>query len=125
MAGYTTLYVTAHKMFTTLRAARADGTYERKLAKYTTPQLLIVDDLGLRPLQHEEPLDLYELIRHRYERTSTIVTSNRDVPEWYPLFGDDLLASAAMDRLLHHSHILTLEGKSFRTATYDRKVKAA
>jgi DNA replication protein DnaC len=56
MAGYTALYVTAHKMLASLRAARADGTYERKLLKYTSPALLIVDDLGLRPLQHDEPL---------------------------------------------------------------------
>jgi DNA replication protein DnaC len=125
MAGYATLYVTAHKMLSTLRAARADGTYDRRMARYTSPQLLIVDDLGLRPLQHDEPLDLYEIIRQRYERSSTIMTSNRDVAEWYPLFADDLLASAAMDRLLHHSHILTLEGKSFRTGSGAKKAKAA
>jgi DNA replication protein DnaC len=115
-AGHATLYVTAHQMFNSLRAARGDGTYERRLARLSAPRLLIIDDLGLRPLQHDEPLDLYELIRHRYERTSTILTSNRDVAEWYPLFGDPLLASAAMDRLLHHSHILVLEGESYRTS---------
>jgi DNA replication protein DnaC len=95
MAGYSALYTTAHQLFTTLRAARADGTYERKLARFTSPRLLIVDDLGLRPLVYDEPMDLYELIRQRYERGSMILTSNRDVAEWYPLFGDDLLASAA------------------------------
>lgn len=125
MGGYTCLYVTAHKMLASLRAARADATYERRLARFTAPQLLIIDDLGLRPLQHDEPIDLYEIIRQRYERSSTIMTSNRDVPEWYPLFGDNLLASAAMDRLLHHSQILTLEGKSYRTNRGKRKSKAA
>ncbi|MAE71073.1 MAG: transposase [Gemmatimonadetes bacterium] len=125
MSGYSCLYVTAHKMLASLRAARADATYERRLARFTTPQLLIIDDLGLRPLQHDEPLDLYEIIRQRYERTATIMTSNRDVAEWYPLFGDDLLASAAMDRQLHHSQILTLEGKSFRTNKNKRSAKAA
>jgi len=115
MAGHTTLYVTAQEMFAALRAARADGTYERKLARFTAPRVLIVDDLGLRPLEHDEPMDLYEIIRSRYERSSTIVTSNRDVTEWYPLFGDALLASAAMDRLLHHSEILVLDGDSYRT----------
>jgi DNA replication protein DnaC len=74
-AGYATLYVPAHQMFTALRAARADGTYERKLARYTSPQLLIIDDLGLRTLVHDEPMDLYEIIRQRYERGSTVITS--------------------------------------------------
>jgi len=114
-AGHTALYTTAHQLFTTLRAARADGTYERKLTRFTNPRLLIVDDLGLRPLVHDEPMDLYQLIRQRYERSSMILTSNRDVSEWYPLFGDALLASAAMDRLLHHCHIVVLDGQSFRT----------
>lgn len=116
LLGETTLYVGANRLFTTLRAARADGTYERQLARYVAPSLLIIDDLGLRPLTQDEPMDLYDLIRQRYEKTSTIITSNRDVPEWYALFGDALLASAAMDRLLHHAELLTLEGRSFRTA---------
>lgn len=115
MAGHTALYVTAQQMFAALRAARGDGTLDRKLARFTTPRLLIIDDLGLRPLTDDEPMDLYEVIRQRYERSSTLITSNRDVAEWYPLFGDVLLASAAMDRLLHHCHILVLDGRSYRT----------
>lgn len=115
MLGEATLYVSAQRLFTTLRAARADGTYERQLGRYVAPELLIIDDLGLRPLTQDEPIDLYETIRQRYEKASTIITSNRDVPEWYPLFGDALLASAAMDRLLH-AEVLTLDGRSFRTA---------
>lgn len=115
-AGHKTLYTTAHRMFGQLRAARADGSYDRTLARYVSPKLLILDDLGLRPLEQDEPMDLYEVIRQRYERSSTILTSNRDVQEWYPLFGDALLASAAMDRLLHHSHVLVLDGQSYRTA---------
>lgn len=115
LAGNATLYTTAQQMFSALRAGRGDGTYERRLARFTAPRLLVVDDLGLRPLAHDEPMDLYELIRGRYEKSSTIITSNRDVNEWYPLFGDALLASAAMDRLLHHSDILVLDGKSYRT----------
>ena len=97
------------------RAARADGSHERRLQRYTAPQLLIVDDLGLRPLRDEDPLAVYDIIRARYERASTIVTSNLAIEEWYPLFGDPLLASAAMDRLLHHAHVVEMVGKSFRT----------
>lgn len=116
LSGRKTKYVTANALFTSLRAGRGDGTYDRKLAKIAAVDLLIIDDLGLRPMQFDEPLDLYEIIRQRYEKHSTIITSNRAVTEWYPMFGDELLASAAMDRLLHHSHIIELEGRSFRTA---------
>ncbi len=113
-AGHSVCYVSAHRMLSQLRAARADQSYDKRLLRFTSPDLLIVDDLGLRPLEHDEPIDLYEIIRQRYERGSMIITSNRALKEWYPLFVDDLMASAAMDRLLHHAHVITIEGKSFR-----------
>jgi DNA replication protein DnaC len=119
MAGYSVLFVPAHRLLEDLRAARADGSHQRRLQRYTAPDLLIVDDLGLRPLRDEEPLDVYDIIRARYERASTIVTSNRAIEEWYPLFGDPLLASAAMDRLLHHVHVVEMAGKSFRTGAVE------
>ena len=115
MAGYGVLFTAAADIFADLRAARADGTRERRLLRYTSPELLIIDDLGLRGLREDEPLDLYDLIRGRYERGAVIVTSNRAIAEWFPLFGDPLLASAAMDRLLHHAHVVEMTGTSFRT----------
>jgi DNA replication protein DnaC len=90
--------------------------------QYTSPDLLIIDDLGLMPLRGEEPADLYEVIRHRYERGAMIITSNRALSEWPPLFGDPLLASAAMDRLLHHAHVVEIEGDSYRSS---RRARAA
>ncbi len=120
-AGHSTVYTKAHKMLLELRAARADQTYDKKLLRYTAPDLLIVDDLGLRPLDGDEPIDLYEIIRARYERGAVIMTSNRALEEWYPLFRDDLMASAAMDRLLHHAHVLTLEGDSYRNPPKGRR----
>jgi len=113
-AGHSVCYTTAHRMLSRLRAARADQSYEKKLLRFTAPDLLIVDDLGLRPLDGDEPIDLYEIIRQRYERGAMIVTSNRALEEWYPLFPDDLMASAAMDRLLHHAHVVVMEGHSYR-----------
>lgn len=113
-AGYSVVYVTAHRMLSQLRAARADQSYDKKRLRFTSPDLLIVDDLGLRPLDGDEPIDLYEIIRERYERGSMIVTSNRALEEWYPLFPDDLMASAAMDRLLHHAHAVVMDGHSYR-----------
>ena len=125
-AGYSVLYTGAHEMFVSLRAARGDGSYDRRLQRYTAPDLLIVDDLGLRPLKDDEPLDLYEVIRQRYEQASTIFTSNRAPEELPVLFGDPLLASAALDRLLHHSHVLILEGESYRNPQHPRsKTKVA
>jgi len=108
-------------MLSQLRAARADNSYDKKLLRFTSPELLIVDDLGLRPLEGDEPIDLYEVIRERYERGSMIVTSNRSLDEWYPLFLDDLMASAAMDRLLHHAQVVVMEGHSFRNPPGGRK----
>ena len=113
-AGYDVIYVSAHEMLTQLRAARADATHDRKMLRFTTPRLLIVDDIGLRPLVGDEPIDLYEVIRQRYEHGSTIFTSNRALEEWPPLFGDMLLASAALDRLLHHAHVIEMDGDTFR-----------
>lgn len=114
MAGYTVLYVSARKMLNELRASRADHSYERRLLRFTTPDLLIVDDIGLRPLRNDGPIDLYEVITQRYLRGSMILTSNRAVQEWYPLFIDPLLASSAMDRLLHNAHVIEIEGESYR-----------
>lgn len=113
-ADYSVLFTDANDMFAQLRAARADGTYERRLLRYTSPDLVIIDDLGLRRLTDDEPLDLYDIIRKRYERGSIIITSNRDDGEIESLFGDPLLASAAMDRLLHHCHVIRIVGPSHR-----------
>ena len=116
-AGETVLYMSAHEMLTKLRASRADQSYDRALARFSNPDLLIIDDLGLRPLENDEPIDLYEVVRQRYERGAMVITSNRAIEEWAPLFVDELLASAAMDRVMHHAHVVVMEGQSFRTPT--------
>ena len=123
-AGHQVLYTSAHDLLTQLRAARADNSHERKL-RLSAPDLLVIDDLGLRALVHDESIDLYEIIRQRYERGSTIITSNCAVDDWYPLFGDPLLASAAMDRLLHHAHILETETDTFRNPPPAKRAKSA
>jgi len=125
MAGHTVLYTGATQMLQQLRAARADQSYDRKLLKFTKPDLLIVDDVGLRPLRDFDAEDLYEVIRQRYERGAMIVTSNRAVAEWYQMFGDELLASAAMDRLLHHATVIEIDGESYRNPKKPRTRKRA
>ena len=122
-AGHSVLYAPAQDLFKQLRAARADNSLDRRMLRYTTCDLLILDDLGLRPLAGDEPLDLYDIIRLRHERSSTILTSNRAVEELAQLFGDPLLASAAMDRLLQRAHVLVIEGDSFRNPPPNRTRK--
>ncbi len=122
-AGHSVCYSSAHRMLSYLRASRADQSYDKKLLRYTSPDLLIIDDLGLRPLEGDEPIDLYEIIRARYERGSMVVTSNRAIEEWHPLFLDDLMASAAMDRLLHHAHLVVMDGHSYRNPPGSKKNK--
>jgi DNA replication protein DnaC len=113
-AGYAAVYTRCTHLLSQLQAARADGSYDRALGRFTSPDLLIIDDVGLRPLRSTEPEDLFEVLRGRYEQGATIVTSNRALEEWFPLFGDDLLASATMDRLLHHAHVIVMQGDSYR-----------
>lgn len=118
--GHKVVFVTLHDMLRQLRAARGDASHERKLVRFTGPALLIIDDLGLRQLTPEETLDLYDVIRLRYERGSLLITSNRALGELPSLFGDPLLASAVMDRLLDDAHVLVLEGDSFRNPPADK-----
>jgi DNA replication protein DnaC len=112
--GYSAQHILAEELFRQLRAGRGDGTYERRLARFAKVDVLVIDDLGLRPLVGQEPLDLYEVIRQRYERRPLVITTNRDIEELTRLLPDPLLASAAMDRLLHHSHVLRLLGDTYR-----------
>lgn len=109
-------------MFAQFRAARGGGSFGQRMLRYTGPDLLIIDDLGLMPMRGDEPADLYEIIRQRYERGAMIITSNRALEEWPLLFEDPLLASAAMDGLLHHAHVIQVEdGDSFRNPSRKRK----
>jgi DNA replication protein DnaC len=115
--GFDVLFNNTHKMLQQLNGSRADGSFERRLASYVRPDLLILDDFGLRPLLAPGPEDLYDVIAERYERGSLIVTSNRAPSEWPELFGNPLLASAGLDRLAHHAETVVITGRSFRAAS--------
>jgi DNA replication protein DnaC len=104
----------AAKMFKDLYAARADNSLDRELLKLVTPDLLVIDDFGLHRLTQEQARDFYELVCERYEKSSTIITSNRSVDEWTALFDDAILANSALDRLAHNAHQLVIEGESYR-----------
>jgi len=111
---YRVLARPTHRLLADLHAARASGTHSRLLAKVMNADLLILDDFGLQPLSAQAVQDLYDIISERYERDSLIVTSNRAFEEWADVFANDLLASAALDRLTHHAHTLIIRGESYR-----------
>jgi DNA replication protein DnaC len=112
--GFRVACASTHKLLGDLFAARADGSYPRRMQRWVTVDLLILDDFGLRPIAPTGAEDLYEIIQRRYERGSILLTSNRDPREWGELFGDPLLASAALDRLTHHARLTTITGESYR-----------
>jgi len=113
-AGKHVLFTSARKMFKELFQARADLTFEKTLRRFLSPELLIIDDFGLSQLDASQSSDLYEIVVERHRRTSTIVTSNRSLDEWIPLFNDPLLAQSAIDRIAHNAHQIVIEGESYR-----------
>jgi DNA replication protein DnaC len=112
--GADVLFVSTHKMLAHLNGGRADGSYDKRLQTYLRPDLLILDDFGLRPLGSPGSEDLLDVILERYERGAILITSNRAPGEWSNLFGDPLMASAALDRLAENAQILIITGASYR-----------
>ena len=103
-----------HRLLNDLQTARANGSHPRLLGRILSCDLLVLDDFGLQSISPQAVQDLYEIITERYERGSLIITSNRAFEEWGEIFANDLLASAALDRLTHHAHTLVIRGDSFR-----------
>ena len=113
--GYRVVYREAHALIEDIADATLDGTRKVLLADLATVPLLIIDDLGMRKLPHTAAEDLLELIMRRYERASTLLTSNRPVDDWGKLLGDTAAVTALLDRLLHHAHVLKCGPRSWRT----------
>lgn len=113
--GMDVTFTSCAQLTQSLNAARATGSYERKLATLARVPLLVIDDFGLKPLRAPADEDLHDLIAERYERAATVVTSNLDFDEWDQAFATNrLLASATIDRLRHNSYCLELDGRSYR-----------
>ena len=113
--GHRVIYREAHVLIEEIADAGLDGTRKQYLADMAAVPLLIVDDLGMRKLPHTAAEDLLELVMRRYERASTILTSNRPVDDWGKLLGDNAAVTALLDRLLHHAHVLKCGPRSWRT----------
>jgi len=117
--GHRVIYREAHVLLDELSEATLDGTRREHLELLATVPLLIIDDLGMRKLPATAAEDLLELVMRRYERASTLLTSNRPVDDWGKLLGDNAAVSAMLDRLLHHAHVLKCGPRSHRTSRTD------
>jgi IstB-like ATP binding protein len=113
-AGHRVLFLTLETLITRLRRAQAENRLEWQLAQWITPKVLVVDELGYLPMSREEANLFFRLVARRYERASLIITSNKSFIDWGEVFGDQVLATAILDRLLHHSSTINIKGESFR-----------
>jgi DNA replication protein DnaC len=112
--GYRVLFTTAANLIAVLTRAHAEGRLEERLKLYTTPRLLIVDEIGYLPIERLGANLFFQLISRRYERGPMILTSNQSFGAWGEVFGDRVIATAILDRLLHHATTLNIRGNSYR-----------
>ncbi|MDP3231932.1 MAG: IS21-like element helper ATPase IstB [Myxococcales bacterium] len=119
--GHRVLYREAHHLLEELAEAAVSGERKQLIERFATAPLLIIDDLGMRKLPATAGEDLLELVMRRYEKASTLITSNRPVEDWGKLLGDTAAVAALLDRLLHHAHVLKCGPRSWRTKGTDLK----
>ena len=112
-AGHSGLFTSATALLAALAKAETEGQLADRLLFYSKPKLLIIDELGYLPFERRSAHLFFQLVARRYERGSMLVTTNQLVTQWGTVFGDEVLA-AILDRLLHHSHTLIIQGESYR-----------
>lgn len=113
-AGFSIYFTTLDDLVRKLRAAEATARFNRQLAVFLRPAVLVVDEVGYLPLDRAEANMVFQLVSRRYERGTMIITSNKSFAEWGAVLGDDVLATAILDRLLHHCDVLSINGPSYR-----------
>jgi DNA replication protein DnaC len=113
-AGYTVLFTSATALLGALSKAETEGQLAERLAFYAKPKLLVVDELGYLPFEKRSAHLFFQLVARRYEKGSMVITTNQVVTQWGAVFGDEVLAAAILDRLLHHSFTLMIQGESYR-----------
>jgi DNA replication protein DnaC len=122
-AGARVRFVKVARLLQALHQSRADNSFDRELRSWVAPDLLLLDDFGLRKLSAQQSSDFYDVLVERHTRASTILTSNRAVEEWVALFDDPILANSALDRFAHRAHQIVMEGPSLRAAKAPGKTK--
>ncbi len=118
--GIDVMFYCTYHMFEWIYNGRGDGSYKKRLAQVVKTPLLILDDFGLQVLDESQQEDLYQVIAQRYEKNSTIITSNRNFDEWPSIFINPLIGTAALDRLVHKGIQLIIEGNSYRLAEFKK-----
>lgn len=113
-AGASCLFLPATALVAQLLRGESEGRLEERLSYFAKPKLLIIDELGYLPFERQAAHLLFQLVNRRYERGSLMITSNQPVGNWGEIFGDAVLATAILDRLLHHSQVITIKGESYR-----------
>jgi DNA replication protein DnaC len=113
-AGHSVLFVTATALLATLARAETEGKLGEQLTFFTKPKLLVIDELGYLPFEKRSAHLFFQLVVRRYERGSMLVTTNQPVTQWGQVLGDEMIAAAILDRLLHHSHTIVVQGESYR-----------
>lgn len=121
--GFKVLYANTTKLFTRLKMAKADGSYIREVAKIERQDLLILDDFGLQPLDASNRSVLMEIIEDRHGTRSTIITSQLPVAQWYEVIGEQTIADAILDRIVHDAHRMELVGESIRRRQRNKNVE--
>lgn len=109
-----TYFINCHDLILQLKRAKLENRLETRLKFFSKYKVLIIDEVGYLPIDKEGANLLFQLINKRYENNSTIITTNKPFSEWGDVFGDSVLASAILDRLLHHSHVINIVGPSYR-----------
>ncbi len=113
-AGHRVLFLTLEELMTRLKRARQENRLEKQLQQLTYPKVLIIDEIGYLPLNREEASLFFRLVARRYEKAAMILTSNKGFVDWGEVFSDQVIATAILDRLLHHATTLNIKGESFR-----------
>lgn len=113
-SGRRVYYSTLADLITSLEEAQASGRLSQRLKSLTFPPLLVVDELGYLPISRTGAMLFFQLMSRPYERASSVITSNKGFEDWGEIFGDDVMASALIDRLVHHYHIVNVRGNSYR-----------
>jgi DNA replication protein DnaC len=121
--GFKVLYANTTKLFTRLKMAKADGSYIREIAKIERQDLLILDDFGLQPLDASNRSVLMEIVEDRHGNRSTIITSQLPVAQWYEVIGEQTIADAILDRIVHDAHRMELVGESIRRRQRNKNVE--
>ena len=115
LKGRRVLFTQVSEMLQVLHQSKADNSYYKKLDYYIKPELLVLDELGFKKIPSYSADDFFEVISKRYEKGSIIITTNKSFEEWGDIFADNILASAIIDRVVHHSTVIKVNGKSYRT----------